>query len=123
MSDPSNPPSDVERARALELSFQDLIRTATSVFDQYKIDQRKWWNRMDGTPILNDIAVRMAEAFRTAFDTHTQAVAEFLNEMYATMIDPCEQPQDMRVSTMCAALLNAAREQREQLHNAAEEHR
>lgn len=43
---------------------------------------------------------------------HTIHVQEFLQEMYATMIDPVEQPK-LTVAEMCELLLNAAREQRE----------
>lgn len=45
------------------MNFVEALRIAQSVLDQYKRDQPKWWRRMDGTPILNDVAVRMAEAF------------------------------------------------------------
>jgi len=45
------------------MDFVKALDVAQGVFDQYKADQRKWWNRMDGTPILNDVAVRMAKAF------------------------------------------------------------
>ncbi len=44
--------------------FVGSLKIAEAVFAQYRIDQPKWWKRMDGTPILNDVAVRMAEAFR-----------------------------------------------------------
>ena len=44
--------------------FADFLEVAGKVFGQYRADQPKWWKRMDGTPILNDIAVRMARAFQ-----------------------------------------------------------
>lgn len=47
-----------------------------------------------------------------AFDEHLGHVGQFLSEMYATMIDPCEQPK-MTVAEMCEVLLKAAREHRE----------
>lgn len=46
------------------LDFVRALKIAEGVFEQYRKDQPKWWRRMDGTPILNDVAVRMAEAFR-----------------------------------------------------------
>lgn len=52
-----------------QLDFISAMKIATGVFDQYKVDQLKWWKRMDGTPILNDVAVRMAEAFRDAIES------------------------------------------------------
>jgi hypothetical protein len=35
--------------------FADFLEVADKVFGQYRADQPKW-KRMDGTPILNDIA-------------------------------------------------------------------
>lgn len=46
------------------MNFVEALKIAEGVFEQYRKDQPKWWKRMDGTPILNDVAVRMAEAFR-----------------------------------------------------------
>lgn len=46
------------------MDFVEALAIANGVFDQYKADQLKWWKRMDGTPILNDVAVRMAMAFK-----------------------------------------------------------
>ena len=45
------------------LDFVIALKIAERVFEQYSKDQPKWWKRMDGTPILNDVAVRMAQAF------------------------------------------------------------
>jgi hypothetical protein len=45
---------------------------------------------------------------------HTKYVEEFLQQMYATMIDPVEQPK-LKVAEMCELLLKTAREQREQI--------
>lgn len=54
----------IERLKAPD--FVTALSVANDVFKQYQKDQYKWWRRMDGTPILNDIAVRMAEAFIAA---------------------------------------------------------
>lgn len=48
------------------MDFVAALKIAEGVFEQYRKDQPKWWCKMDGTPILNDVAVRMAEAFRNA---------------------------------------------------------
>jgi hypothetical protein len=56
----SQPPS------AEPFGFVAAMTVADSVFEQYRRDQPKWWKRMDGTPILNDVAVRMAQAFLEA---------------------------------------------------------
>lgn len=46
------------------------------------------------------------------FDAHTKAVGKFLNELYAIMIDPLADG-DMKVEDTCAALIQAAKAQRE----------
>ena len=43
--------------------FVTCLRLAQEVFEQYKIKHPKWWKRMDGTPIFNDVAVLMAQKF------------------------------------------------------------
>ncbi len=48
------------------MNFIEAMKVAEGVFEQYRLHQLKWWRRMDGTPILNDIAVRMAVAFSEA---------------------------------------------------------
>lgn len=48
------------------LDFVESMEIARGVLAQYKLDHLKWWRRMDGTPILNDLAVRMAIAFLKA---------------------------------------------------------
>jgi hypothetical protein len=50
------------------MDFIRALAVANEVFGQYKIDQFKWWRKLDGTPMLNDLSVRMAEAFRDEFD-------------------------------------------------------
>jgi hypothetical protein len=62
--------------------FMAALRIAENVFAKYRQDHPDWWARMDGTPILNDIAVRMAESFlesevtRTAESTNGRAILE-----------------------------------------------
>jgi hypothetical protein len=50
------------------LDFVSGLAVAQSVFEKYKVDQRKWWSRLDGTPMLNDLSVRMTQAFLGAVD-------------------------------------------------------
>jgi len=54
---------------------------------------------------------RLKEEF-DKWDTHLASVGQFLNDMYATMIDPVEQPI-MKVDEMCALLLKTATAHRE----------
>jgi hypothetical protein len=61
-------------------------------------------------------AAKLAESERK-FKEHTEHVKQFLNDMYATMIDPCAEGE-IKVAETCAALLNAAREQREYIDKA-----
>lgn len=51
------------RQGGADVSFVEALKLAESVMEQYRLDKPKWWKRMDGTPILNDVSVRMAEAF------------------------------------------------------------
>lgn len=62
---------------------------------------------IDGTPLENDIAVWMADFAAQVRHEHTEHVKEFLNELYAVMIDPCAEGT-ISVSDMKAALLAAA---------------
>ncbi len=56
-----------ENERLEKLDWVEALKIAEDVFNQYKINQPKWWKRMDGTPILNDISVLMAEAYLKGF--------------------------------------------------------
>lgn len=51
----------VPPSSALQFDFADALKRADNVLQKYREDQPKWWRRMDGTPILNDVAVRMAQ--------------------------------------------------------------
>lgn len=48
------------------MNFIEAMKIAEGVFAQYKIDQLKWWKRLDGTPMLNDLAVLFSLAFMDA---------------------------------------------------------
>jgi hypothetical protein len=54
---------------------------------------------------------------KLTLEGHLEHVQQFLQEMYATMIDSVEQPK-LTVAEMCELLLKTAREQREQLASA-----
>lgn len=54
------------------MTYLEALMIADGVMDQYKHDHPKWWKRMDGTPILNDLPVCMAKQFAAA----TSAPAE-----------------------------------------------
>lgn len=53
------------------IGFIAALKICETVMADYKRDHLKWWKRMDGTPILNDLPVRMATAFINA--THADA--------------------------------------------------
>lgn len=48
------------------MNYIEALKIADSVFGRYKSDYPKMWKKIDGTPIENDIAVRMAVAFSAA---------------------------------------------------------
>lgn len=62
---------------------------------------------IDGNPLQNDIAVWMAEFAGEIRHEHIEHVKDFLNELYAVMVDPCAEGT-MSVKDMKAALLAAA---------------
>ena len=62
--------------------------------------------------------MKVIEEARQQQTEHLEHVEAFLQEMYATMIDPVEQPK-MTVTEMCALLLKTAQQQREQAYAAS----
>jgi hypothetical protein len=56
------------------------------------------------------------QAEEVTLASHTKHVEAFLQGMYATMVDPVEQPR-MNVAELCELLLRRAREDREALHS------
>ena len=62
---------------------------------------------IDGTPLENDIAVWMADFAGAMRHEHTEHVKEFLNELYAVMVDPCAEGT-IAVDEMKRQLLAAA---------------
>lgn len=72
MEDGATPDSYLQRAREIRqwcydhqtpLDFVESLKIADSALEGYKTDHPRMWNRVDGTPIPNDISVRMAQAF------------------------------------------------------------
>jgi len=55
-----------------------------------------------------------SEGWKAKFLSHTEAVARFVAEMYAIMIDPLESA-DQDVKDTCAALIEQAKQDRESL--------
>jgi len=55
-----------------------------------------------------------AEAFQAGLREHGKHLGQFLNDMYATMIDPVDD-HGMKVAELCETLLKAARDNRQAL--------
>lgn len=45
------------------MNFVEALKVSQGVLETYKQNYPKFWLKLDGTPILNDLSVRMAEAF------------------------------------------------------------
>ncbi len=45
------------------LDFVMALKIVDDSFNEYRLEQPKWWKKMDGTPILNDLPVKIASAF------------------------------------------------------------
>jgi hypothetical protein len=65
-----------------------------------------------GQSVPEPSAAPMEEA-RQALHDHLAHVQKFLQEMYATMVDPCDDFQG-NIAELCELLIKTAREQREQ---------
>jgi hypothetical protein len=81
---------------------------------------RRWLDKNDlrnvGIVDVPLMLARYADYDKTVFFVHMMHVKNFLNEMYATMIDPIEQPS-MTVAELCELLLKTARDQREKFNS------
>ena len=96
----------------------------------------EWANKQYFTVAITDamkqIAYNFAEAYAAAlaspqatqpywdkkFDEHVGHVQEFLQEMFAVMVDPLDQPP-MTINEMCIVLLATAKEQRQKFYEMA----
>lgn len=71
--------------KPLAFDFIASLDIATAVLEKYKADWPKWFKRIDGTPIPNDLCCRMAEAYRDEFkkaiEAHAQHMKVFLEEL------------------------------------------
>ncbi|PUA19624.1 hypothetical protein [Glaciimonas sp. PCH181] len=56
------------------MDFSQAVKISKEVFEAYRVNHPKWWKHMDGTPILNDVAVLMAVAFIEAQAAPAQPV-------------------------------------------------
>ena len=45
------------------MNHTEALKIAEGTFAQYGVDQPKWWRCIEGTPIISDMAARMATAF------------------------------------------------------------
>lgn len=54
------------------LDFVEALKISDDVFNRYKDQRPEWYARINHTPILSDIAVRMAEAFTLRDITNRQ---------------------------------------------------
>jgi hypothetical protein len=64
--------------------FVTCLRLAEEVFGQYKINHPKWWKMMDGTPILNDVAVLMATKFAEHESEKEKLITELCDALDST---------------------------------------
>ncbi len=74
----------------------------------------KGWR--DATNLLIDEKKRVETVAAEKFDAHTKAVADFLNELWAILVDPLDDGKRTVAETM-EGLLNAARWAREKEHS------
>ena len=81
----------LERVR----NFHYGLEIAKSVFDGYRTNHPRWWHEMNGTPILNDIAVRMAQAFSAALSDSEETNC---NHKY---VDPTNEVVDANGHLVC----------------------
>lgn len=58
---PTEKPSPEERRTGGLVAWSDALLIIQRGMDEYKARHPKWWKRMDGTPILNDLPVVIAE--------------------------------------------------------------
>lgn len=56
---------EIIRLKYNALDFVHALKVSQSVMDTYRVEQNRWWRKIDGTPIPNDLAVRMATAYVT----------------------------------------------------------
>lgn len=74
--------------------FHRALGVANGVMEQYKLDQPKWWKRMDGTPILNDLPVIMALAFQAECEALEKRAIE-AEELNRNFMDSVNGPTHM----------------------------
>jgi hypothetical protein len=86
---------------------------ATNALKAKDRDQYQFWQGWNAALSRLETANESAQlaathaAHQERFEKHTQAVADFLNELYAVMVDPCAEGT-IAVDEMKAALLAAA---------------
>ena len=57
------------------IGFHNALQRVKKIFSEYRQDWPKWGKRLDGTPALNDLPVRIAAAFSELY-THPASAAK-----------------------------------------------
>lgn len=83
------------------MDFVAALKLCQQGLDVWKSQEHnyKWWRRIDGTPIPNDLLVCIAEAVRDAVQTDSaqgQAVADSLSAIVRGMLASAERTSDPR---------------------------
>lgn len=96
-----------------------LDEIPSEVVGRLEAERDAWRKQADQTALLladvkNELHTcqRELEEARELFRIHTKHVADFNNELYAIMVDPCAEGE-IKVSDMCDALRAAALRDRE----------
>lgn len=92
------------------MDFIRALAVADKVFELYKIEEYKWWRKLDGTPMLNSLSVRMAEAFRDEFDAAdpaplvAQASPDNSEVPYLIVFDDTDRENELVIGDWRAAI-------------------
>lgn len=58
-----------------KLDYVEALRIADAIFETYRTDWPSYWRKLEGTPIRNDLAVRIAQAFANWAQLHHETKA------------------------------------------------
>ena len=65
------------------IGFHNALQRVKKIFSEYRQDWPKWGKRLDGTPALNDLPVRIAAAFS---ELYTHPVSADVPEKWRTVM-------------------------------------
>ena len=65
------------------IGFHNALQRVKKIFSEYRQDWPKWGKRLDGTPALNDLPVRIAAAFS---ELYTQPASADVPEKWRTVM-------------------------------------